>query len=373
MIPLFKVRMNANAAIDVGNVLSSGYIGEGPKVLEFEKALTETLNLPENRVVVVNSCTSALTLALYMYGIGPGDEVITTPITCTATNSPIVTLGAKIVWADVDPLTGNIDPEDVRQKITDRTKAIIAVDWAGRVCDYNNLRQIAEDYDIIVIQDAAHGPLVFDHNKPTGHIICLSFQAIKHLTSGDGGALVFNQGACDGADVNRARLLRWYGLDRHSDADFRCAQNIEEVGFKFHMNDINAAIGLANIKDTRTVVSWHTLNAGYLIWELSKIPKLLVPVYDDTCQYWVLTIFAQSKDERDELQKYLKLNGIMASQVHARNDKHSAFVWATKQPTDPLPGATFFDSRQLSIPCGWWLNVEDLDHIVETIKGFYNV
>jgi dTDP-4-amino-4,6-dideoxygalactose transaminase len=369
MIPLFKVRMSPDAKEQVGYVLDSGYIGEGPKVQEFEQKLMKKLGLAKPPVVL-NSCTSALTLALYMAGVRPGDEVITTPITCTATNSPIVTMGATIVWADVDPITGNIDPKDVQKKITERTKAIIAVDWGGRTCDYEELRKIAEDSGVVVIQDAAHGPLVFDFRFAAGHMVCLSFQAIKHLTTGDGGALIFNQGSCDGADINRARLLRWYGLDRFNDADFRCAQDISEVGFKYHMNDINATIGLENLHGLRTAVDAHKDNA-YTLWRGLISTPLTLPIYDNSCQYWVFTVLTRSKEERDKLKEYLAKAGVMSSQVHARNDKHSAFKYNARNRHEVLVGASYFDDRQLNLPCGWWLNQDDLGYIIKSVREFY--
>ncbi|KPV51456.1 hypothetical protein SE17_21085, partial [Kouleothrix aurantiaca] len=135
MIPLFNVFMADDAAARVADVLASGYIGQGQQCEAFEQALQPLLDTPAPPLLL-NSCTSAIDLALHLSGVGPGDEVITTPVTCTATNSPIVTRGARPVWADVDPITGLIDPADVARKITRRTKAILGVDWGGSVCDY---------------------------------------------------------------------------------------------------------------------------------------------------------------------------------------------------------------------------------------------
>jgi dTDP-4-amino-4,6-dideoxygalactose transaminase len=360
MIPLFKVHMNAEAPALVGQVLLSGYIGEGEKVKEFERALQEELGAP-SLPLAVNSCTSAITLALHMCGVGPGKEVITTPITCTATNSPIVTLGGTPVFADVDPITGNIDPESVKKLITKNTAAIIAVDWVGRFCDYKSLQYAG----IPVIQDAAHGPFEFD-GRPTGDFICLSFQAIKHMTTGDGGALIFNTGSRNAGFRKRARLLRWYGLDREDAADFRCAQNITEVGYKFHMNDINAAIGLANIGSLAENVNAHLVNAAYLHKHINNKFVELAP-FDPKAAYWVFPLLVR---ERKTFEEYLKARGIAASQVHARNDNHDAF------PDTYHGGVALFNARQINIPCGWWLGQIDLDYIVKVINdwdGWTNV
>lgn len=353
MIPLFKVFMSPKAhAISLRTGLS-GYLGQGSRVEEFENELKERLFLPE-KPITLNSCTSAIDLALHLSGVGPGDEVISTPITCTATNSPIVRRGARIVWADVDPVTGLILPESVRLRVNKKTKAIMAVDWGGRAC-----HPYLKKFGVPVIQDAAHafGGIRY------GDYVCYSFQAIKHLTTGDGGALIPPHG-----QYERSRLLRWYGLDRTKGESFRCSQNIPEVGYKYHMNDLAASIGLGNLKEIDFVVSRHRQNANYLWQELHGHPDLIVPAFDPVSPYWIFTVLCRSKSKRDHLQKYLGWSGIMASQVHARNDKHDGFkAYAVDSY---LPGVEQFDSCQLSVPCGWWLSLEDLRKIVETVKAW---
>ena len=240
MIPLFKVKMSETAAGAVTKVLASGFIGQGPVVEQFEDKLWQVLE-SKTRPVTVNSCTAAIDLALELLGIEDGDEIITTPQTCFASYVNAIHRGARIRWADIDPLTGLIQPESVKKLITNKTKAIIAVDWAGKFCNYKELKKLA----IPVIEDAAHVWDVFINNKTNierGDYICYSFQAIKFLTCGDGGILI-----CPEETQDEARILRWYGLDRTKNESFRCTQNITKVGFKYHMNDINASIGLSNI------------------------------------------------------------------------------------------------------------------------------
>lgn len=220
MIPLFKVFMSDAAKRNALDVLGSGYIGQGEKVEEFEQALKEYTKSDKD-LITVNSATSAIDLALHMIGIDSGDKIISTPITCTATNSPPINRNALLLWADIDE-NGLIDPVDVERKLTKRVKAIIGVNWGGRKPDYNKLKS----FGIPVIEDAAHGPYVLDGNN--GDYIIWSTQAIKFLTTGDGGFLY-----CP--DPERARLLRWYGLDRRSSKDFRClhpATKVQLVGQK---------------------------------------------------------------------------------------------------------------------------------------------
>lgn len=341
-IPLFKVAMSPEAPARVAEVLQSGYIGQGEQVEAFEGALQRLLDLPAPPLTT-NSCTSAIDLALHLIGVGPGDQVITTPVTCTATNSPIVTRGAVPVWADVDPLTGLIDPADVARKLTRKAKAIIAVDWGGALCDYQALKA----FGLPVIQDAAH-----HLTTPQGDYACYSFQAIKFLTTGDGGALW-----CPAWQMERARLLRWYGLDRRSKADFRCEQNIAEVGYKFHMNDIAAAIGLANIELAHSTIAAHQLNAAQYAGTFGH-------PWDKQSAWWLYTLLV---DDRRGFIAHMADRGIACSPVHARNDTHRAFHF----PNGPLPGVDHFASRNVAIPVGWWLSSDDRRAVVEAVQAWH--
>lgn len=349
MIPLFKVFMSPEAKTDVGKVLDSGYIGEGSKVQEFEQALSFAFGMD---VLTVNSATSALDIAMHMVGADEDEaEIITTPITCTATNSPAHNKGARLVWADVDPITGVIDPSNVARKITKRTKAIIGVNWSGTMPDYKALKS----HGIPVIEDAAHGP--YWSNQERGDYVIWSFQAIKHLTAGDGGGI-------HSPDQNRVRLLRWFGLDRLSSADFRCAQNIQEIGYKYHMNDINATIGLVNIKHMRRLIELHNRNA--LVYDtLIKNEKITKPVYNAHHPYWLYTVLTE---DRDRFIEYLKEHGIASSMVHARNDKHDGFTKTRFKYSNP--GVEAFDNHQVSIPVGWWLTYEDVHYIVDVVNNW---
>lgn len=353
-IPLFKVAMVPEAAAWVAEVLASGYIGQGEKVEQFEAALQQLLDLPAPPLTT-NSCTSAIDLALHLIGVGDGDEVITTPVTCTATNSPIVARGAIPIWADVDPLTGLIDPMDVAGKLTPRTKAIIGVDWGGALCEYAALRL----HGIPVIQDAAHSLTA----GIGGDYVCWSFQAIKALTTGDGGALW-----CPPEQMERARLLRWYGLDRRSKADFRCEQNIQEVGYKYSMNDIAAAIGLANIGSTKELIAKHRENADHYHWKfagMSNVQQMPWESYGDMqwSAWWLYTLLVE---DRQGFIAHMADHGIACSPVHARNDSHTAFHF----PNGPLPGVDHFASRNVAIPVGWWLSTEDRRRIVEAVQAW---
>ncbi|MDO5564757.1 MAG: aminotransferase class I/II-fold pyridoxal phosphate-dependent enzyme, partial [Eubacteriales bacterium] len=195
----------------IEKVLYSGYIAVGEQVKEFEDDLG---NYIENKnILTVNSGTAALHIALLLLNIGTGDEVISTPMTSEPTNTAIYMTGAKVVWADVDLNNGLIDPKSIEEKITEHTKAIMVVHYAGMVCDMDKINEISKKYNIPVIEDNAHGLYSKYNGKPVGKnskYTCFSFQAIKHLTTIDGGAISF----LDDKEIEEAKELRWFGLQK---------------------------------------------------------------------------------------------------------------------------------------------------------------
>lgn len=347
-IPLFKPFMAEDAPAKVAEVLTSGYIGQGPQVEAFEAELHAFLETPV-RPVTVNSCTSAITLALRLIGVGRGDTVISTPQTCAATNLPILHTGAKIEWADIDPFTGLIDPRTITPGMAARARAIVAVDWGGQLCDYAALRTFRKP----IIQDAAHH-FTYDRNRH-GDYICYSFQAIKHLTTGDGGALIPPPEFAE-----RARLLRWYGLDRTKGDSFRCSQDIIEGGYKFHMNDIAAAIGRANLREQTAVQAAWARNAKRIGCAIQN-PWLEVAAMA-TCP-WFLPVFTI---DGAGFEAHMKAQGIACSPVHRRNDTFSCLA----DFETCLPGVTEFSEKARAIPCGWWLTERDCARIVEAVNAW---
>ena len=364
-IPLLKVFMADSVKDAVVRVLYSGYIGEGEEVVEFERALGEQLGTPN--VLTVNAATSALHLAYHMTIDGAADaEIISTPITCSATNTPIVNNGARIVWADVDPLSGSIDPAEIEALITPRTRAIVMVHWGGNPCDIARILKIAGRYGIKVIEDAAHAFGSTYAGLPVGRhsdFVAFSFQAIKHVTSVDGGCLVCR----DPADYARGKLLRWYGIDRESrePSDMRCELDIAEAGYKFHMNNVAAAIGRENLKHLPRIVTRHRDNARFYnaAFRTGRTVRVAPDNPDGTSAAWLYTIHL---DNRDEVMRQLLEARIGASKVHARNDKHSAFAPFTRA----LPNARSFDRAHLCIPVGWWVTEADRERVAEAVVRF---
>jgi dTDP-4-amino-4,6-dideoxygalactose transaminase len=387
-IPLFKVFMSPTAGEEVTKVLNSGYIGQGEKVDKFEKQLTSYFN--NDYIVTLNSATSAEHLAFHMLktpstnlvqfdgvgnvnshwpGLEEGDEVLTTPLTCTATNFPILANGLKIKWVDVDPETLNMDLDDLSRKITAKTKVIMVVHWGGYPIDLDKLKLIQKKaykmfgFRPAIIEDCAHafgskykGKLIGNH----GNINTFSLQAIKHITSVDGGLLFLPHENL----YKRGKLLRWYGIDRESNRkDFRCEANIEEWGFKFHMNDVNATIGMENFKHVKEITSKHKENAAYYDEALKNTPGiiLLKRHSDRESSFWIYSILV---DRKEDFYRYMKECGISTSQVHERNDIHSCM----SESKAILPNLDKITPKLSSLPVGWWVTKEDREYIVECIK-----
>ncbi len=363
MIPLFKVFMPETVTEPLLKTLMSGYIGQGPKVDEFERRLGDWLG--NSRVLTLNNGTSGLHLAYHMCLENPGDEIITTAMTCSATNTPIVnTKGGRIIWADVDPHTGLIDPADIKRKITPRTKAIVMVHLGGNPCAIDEISDMAKQHGLRTIEDAAHGFGSTYHGRKLGNqtsdFVIYSFQAIKHLTTIDGGALLCREES----DYQRGKLLRWYGIDRKvKSEDLRCEEDIVEAGYKFHMNDVSATIGIDIMNYVDEIIAKHRANARFFDEHI----KLDYVQETPHCQsaYWLYTIHIPG-GRRDEFMRYMKGHNILVSKVHARNDTHTMF----KDFRVPLPGLDEYYTSMCCIPVGWWLTEADRQRIVDLVNDF---
>ena len=371
--PLFKVRLEVDEALDnVRKVFSSGFINEGEQVITLEKELSSFLGVPN--LTLVNSCTSALTMALRIIGVGKGDEVISTAMTCIATNTPIINSGATLVWADIDPNTGMISVKEVEALITSKTKAIMIVDWAGTPANLEEFEKLSQKYSIPVIQDAAHafgakynGSSIAEYSDFT----CFSFQAIKHFTTGDGGALICR----NSNDHTLAKKLKWFGYDRDAVKDSKGEWRgqkwdadilPEEVGYKFNLNNMSAAVGLANLPNTENVLAAHRNNAALLASLLSTNSKIKLLEIDPKAlsSFWVYTLRLNvTEQQRDSIMANLNEKGIGAGLVHLPNDRYSAFNEFRRE----LRNTKLFSASQISLPCGWWLSSNDIEIIAQAL------
>ena len=391
-IPLFKVFMSEEAISASSQVLRSGYIGQGEYVNQFEKQL-ETFLGAEN-AITTNSATSAEHLIYYMLkkpgqlnisspfgedlpstydwpGLEEGDEVLATPLTCTATNWPIVLNGLGLKWIDTCPETLGPDFDDLERKITAKTKLISIVHWGGYPVDLRRLYELqvkayrAYGTFPLIVEDCAHsfGSKYEDRFLGShGNLCTFSFQAIKHITSIDGGMLVTS----DSAFAERAKLLRWYGIDRESNRkDFRCEEDINEIGFKFHMNDVSASIGIANLAHYDYISSGFKRCASFYRERLSEADGVTLiqhPRAGVDPNPWLFSILVQDKNA---FYKTMTSKGISVSQVHERNDKHTC----VREFRSFLPSLDHICKSLICIPCGWWVSDDELEYICETIQA----
>ncbi len=337
--------------------LYSGQISEGEPVAEFERRFARFIE--QDNALSFYSGTAALHIALILAGVGPGTEVVSTPMTAEPTNLAILHAGGSVVWADVEERSGNIDPESVQSVITENTRAIVVVHYGGIPVALGQLHSIADKWGIPIIEDAAHalgaryaGALIGAHSR----YVMFSLQAIKHMTTVDGGMLVCG----DPKDIPRGRRLRWFGMDR---AASRTDVDISEVGFKYHMNNVNAIIGQVQLEHIAPVIDRHIANGRWFDNALKDIEGIELCAWDSEAEpsYWFYTVLA---DRRDQLMTALSAAGIGCSLAHKRNDLHSVFHASRRK----LPGLDSFYSRMLHIPCGWWVGDEDREHIAATLR-----
>lgn len=359
MIPLVRpyIAPKAEMMPALEKILYSGYIAEGSAVYEFE---SEFGSLIQNQnVITLNSGTAALHIALELLNIKTGDEVISTPMTAEPTNTTIALTGAKIVWADVDEDTGLISPASIREKITERTKAIMVVHYAGMVCNMDEINEISKANHIPVIEDAAHALGSQYKDRPVGinsRYTAFSFQAIKHMTTVDGGALAFQ----DSLEIEEAKRLRWFGLSKNVS---RLENDIKRAGYKYGMNNVNATIGYIQLGHIKEVLHTHISNGKYYDTALKGIPGLkLIPYYNNTSpSYWLYTIKVEN---RREFIRKMEEVGITASSLHHRSDTHSVF----SESKCELPSLDKFYEEFVHIPCGWWVSEADREQIADVIR-----
>lgn len=391
MIPLFKVFMSKDVLNPINTVLMSGQITQGPQVEIFETALKDFIGNPY--VLTLNSATAGLTLALRLLknkddrfqwpGFDEDNDIVLTPaLTCFATTAAVLANQVKIRWLDVDLETANIDLTDLKNRLSAHTKVIYLVHWGGNPVDLDGLREL-QDYSMqqfgfrpMIVEDCAHAfGAEYSGGKiggsaSVGNICVFSLQAIKHLTTGDGGFITLpNEFLYD-----RCKLLRWYGIDRdkrnYKGKDLRLENDIVEYGYKFHMNDISATIGLYNLPHMNDLLRKNRENAAYFDENLKELASTGIQLMNTNkkCNsaYWLYSVRILNGKKQEFMDK-MKEAGIMTSQVHNRNDINSC----VEPFQEPLPNLDLLEKELVCIPVGWWLSEKDLQHIIEIIKYIF--
>ena len=364
-VPLFYPHIPKNSAKSLQKVLKGRWIGQGPLVDKFENVFSKkfTKNLP---CVAVGSGTDALHLAYLLAGIKKDDEVICPVFTCTATNIPLLYIGAKIKFADIDPKTFNISIDHVKKLVSKKTKAIVFVNYGGLPCDLTELNKIARKYKIKLIQDAAQSLGNFYKNKPItqySDFTIFSFQAIKHISSGDGGLLCFK----DKKILKKAYRMRWFGIDRLKKQGGTWENDIKEIGYKYQMTDLGAAILLDALKEFSKIKKHR--KKIFSIYEKNlknnKKVKVVNSVGKFTHSNWLFTILV---DKKDLLQKKLRQSNIETNQVHFRNDRYSIFKKFVKNKK--FPNMDSVEKKYLVLPVHTKMSFSDANYVVKKVNLF---
>jgi perosamine synthetase len=360
---LFHPHIPSRASERVAEVLSGRWIGQGPRVEQFEQEFSQKF-APGRRSVAVGAGTDALHLAYILAGLHEGDDVIAPIFTCTATNIPFLYMGVNVVFADVQPQTLNMDPADVRRRITPRTRAIVCVHYGGLPCDMDELQAIADDHGLALIEDAAHALGARYKGRSIGQLsdfTMFSFQAIKHITTGDGGMLVLEEEA----QAALAERIRWFGIDRQAKQQGIWENDIVEVGYKYQMTDIAAALGLAALEEFDAISSHRRALLRAYEQNLSEVPGLSVVGADFTDREhaaWMCTLMVEN---RCGLQTKLRESGIESAQVHYRNDRYTIF--GGRRPDYPNMDAT--EDRYLVVPLHTRMSLEDAERVCAVIRS----
>jgi dTDP-4-amino-4,6-dideoxygalactose transaminase len=360
-IAMFWPYVSPKVSSEVAKSLKTRWIGQGPKVEEAERKFSKMFNLPF--VVTTNNCTAAIHLSFVLAGVKDNDEVITTPMTCSATNIPIFYCRAKPVFADIQENTLNIDPKSIEEKITDKTKAIIVVHWAGYPCDMDEILDIAKRRNLFVIEDAAHAVGAYYRGKPIGSLsdcTCFSFQAIKQITTVDGGMLIVKTQD----NYKRAKLLRWYGIDREFTGDIYQKFNVKEFGYKYHMNDVTAAMLVVQLDDLPKVLARRAKIAKVYREGLKDVAglELLENKDDRKSGNWLFTIKVEN---RKGFMEKLSQHQIESSMVHIRSDVYPIFGGKRLD----LPTMNKVEDKYVSIPLHCKLTDADVNRAVKVIRS----
>jgi len=367
-IPVFRPSFADAEFSAVQEVLSSGWVGRGPRTLAFEQAFAEYVGV--EHAVSLNSATAALHIAMLLAQV-EGQEVLTSSLTFVSSTQAIVLGGGRPVFCDVDPETLTIDPEDVARKVTPTTRAVIVVHYGGHPCDMDPIMEVARTHGLTVVEDAAHGCGGSYKGRmigSLGDIGCFSFQATKNLTTGDGGMLVTN----DGDLAERARKLRWVGISRPTWERFRSGEpqrswmyEVEEVGYKYEMNDLAAAIGMAQLGRLEHLNGERRRLLNRYREAFSDVEGVDVVLQRSHAESACYSAVVKC-DRRDELYAHLDAEGIDSNVHYYPNHMLSIF----RAYTTRLPETEKQWQRILTIPLHPDLSTQDQGRVIDSIRRF---
>ena len=354
--------------------MKTGWLGTGPKVAQFENDFRNCSGT--SNAIAVSSCTAALHLSMIAIGLGPGDEVITTPLTFCATVNAIIHAGAIPVLADIEPITMNIDPIQVKRKINSKTKAIVPVHFAGRPCAMDKLGDIAAQHDLIVIEDCAHAIETEFRGKKAGtigNLGCFSFYVTKNIVTGEGGMIITDDDdlAC------RLKILALHGMDcdawkRFSDEGYK-HYYVTDLGFKYNMMDIQAAIGIHQLKriDTyskRREEIWNRYNDAFASLPVTTPATPEARTRHSYHLYTVMIDGERAGISRDAFLDAMNSHNIGTGVHYLSIPEHpyyqERFLW---RPED-YPNAQKIGQQTVSLPLSAKLTDEDVEDVIRAVR-----
>jgi len=371
-VPLFDLKFDDQEFAAVEKVLKSGWLTMGEETCKFEKEFSEYIGI--KYALATSSCTAALHMAMLALDIGPKDEVICPSLTFVATSNSILYTGARPIFADVTSLKDlNISPKDIEKKITDKTKAIVVVHYAGYPCNMDEICTIAQKYGLYVIEDCAHAPGAEYKGKKVGtfgDIACFSFFSNKNLSTGEGGMVV-----TDNSELyEKLKLIRSHGmttltLDRHKGHAF--SYDVVCLGFNYRIDEIRAAIGRVQLKKLDLNNQKRKEIVNYYIKKLSKFEFISIPFkdYKEKSSYHIFPVLLNKKISRINLMKYLRDNGIQTS-IHYRPIHQFSFYQKLGYTSNGLDFTEIIGEKELTLPLYPNIGYSQIDYIVSILEQY---
>ncbi len=370
-IPVYRPYLGPEVQAAAAQALEAGWLGMGPLSRQFEQRLEAQLGLQERRVVSTNSCTEALHIAARLIGLGPGDEVICPSFTYVAGHQAMSRTGADVVFCDVEDRHLSIDPQRVEELITDRTKAILAVDYLGLPCRLDELSEIAKKHGLRIIEDAAHAFGTVNQGRPVGSfgdITCFSFGPVKMITTLEGGAVI----TPNPEDVQALHELRHLGIDSDTDARYRSQRNWEfdvvRQGYRCHLGSVPAAIGLAQLDMVDTFIANRQDYCRYYDDQLRDIDE--ITLFDTDWKGvapYIYVLRLKDGTRRAELIKHLKDLGI-ATGIHFLGAHEFSFYAGSRRGDLSVTEAA--TSQVLTLPLHPFMDEGTLERVVQGIRSF---
>jgi UDP-4-amino-4,6-dideoxy-N-acetyl-beta-L-altrosamine transaminase len=358
---------------EVANVLRSNWITTGPKIKEFEDALCAYIGC--RYCVAVNSGTSALDIAVQSLDLPVGSEIITTPFTFVATSNAIIYNGHKPVFADICGDTFNIDPEDIRRKITKNTKAIIYVDYAGHPCDIREIKEIADEFDLYLIEDACHALGAEYDNKKIGNFADLtifSFHPVKHITTGEGGAVATNNKEL----YEKLSLLRTHGIDKNAMDRYgpgaSWAYDMKYLGRNYRITDFQAALGISQLKKLDGFIQKRNEIARTYDGLIKDVDFIRLPAVKGNVRHaWhIYTVLLYEPVNRDDFFNYMRTENIGVNVHYIPAYRHSYYRNVFGIDPEDFPHTENVFKKIITLPLYPRMDEENINYVCDKIKSY---